>query len=357
MKIVLLTDTHFGMRNDNSLLLSENEKFFKDTFFPYIDEYKISTVIHLGDVVDRRKYINFNTANKLRKILLEPLSSRNINTYFIIGNHDVTFKNTNSINALRELFAKHSYPTFKIYDGEPEEVKFDDLSILFIPWITDDKMIKESTYKKIQESTARIVMGHLEIQGFEMYKGSIVSHGDDRNIFSKFDTVYSGHYHHKSTDGHIFYLGSHAEFTWSDYDDPKGFHVFDTETLNIEFIRNPRRVFYKIIYNDSDKEFLETKVDYSIYKDKYIKVIIKEKNNLYWFDKFIENLEAVNPYDIQTIEDTLNLNLEDSDIVNEAESTLDICHSYVDKLNSKDHSKNKIKSILTELHNEALSVR
>ena len=117
-------------------------------------------------------------------------------------------------------------------------------------------------------------MGHLEIQGFEMFKGSVVSHGDDRSVFGKFDICMSGHFHHRSTDGHIYYLGSHAEFTWSDYDDPRGFHIFDTETREITFIQNPFKMFKKIWYNDSEPDFINKKIDYSEFRGCMLKVIV-----------------------------------------------------------------------------------
>ena len=176
-------------------------------------------------------------------------------------------------------------------------------------------------------------------------------------LFRSFDMVMSGHYHHRSTNGHIWYLGSHAEFTWSDYDDPRGFHVFDTETRELTFIENPYKMFKKIWYNDTDDNFINSDIDYKQYKNSLVKVIVTNKSQPLWFDKFIENLESENPIDLQIVEDHLNLNLEnDSDIINEAESTLDIFKKYIESVESKSVSKEKLEKKIVELYNEALSV-
>lgn len=355
MKLALITDTHWGVRNDNVAFLDNSKKFLDNTFFPYLDEHNIRTVIHLGDIVDRRKYININTARRLREDFLQPLSLREIDFHLIIGNHDTYFKNTNDVNSGRELIVGR-YPTFKIYSNQAVTVDFDGLPILFIPWITSEN--KEETFNAIQKTNAQIAMGHLEIQGFEMFKGSIVSHGEDRSVFDKFDIVMSGHFHHKSTDGHIYYLGSHAEFTWSDYNDPRGFHIFDTETRELKFIQNPYRMFKKVWYNDSDDDFLQTKVDYSQFKDSIVKVIVTCKNNPYWFDKFIENIETEEPIQLQIVEDHLNLDLaeDEQQIINEAESTLDIFKKYINSYDNDQISKEKLTNKVVELYNEAISL-
>jgi len=354
MKIALITDSHWGVRNDNNIFLDNSKLFLDNIFFPYLDSNNIKTVIHGGDIVDRRKYININTAKRLREDFLTPLSERDLDVHIIAGNHDTYFKNTNNVNAIQEII-KGSYPKFKIYDKFAESVEFDGTSILFIPWICADN--REQVLNEIKSTKSQIAIGHLEIQGFEMYKGSIVSHGDDRSIFDKFDMVFSGHFHHRSTDGHIFYLGSHGEFTWSDYNDPRGFHIFDTEMREIKFIENPYKIFKKVWYNDSDENFLQTKVDYSQFKNSIVKVIVTNKTNHFWFDKFIENIESENPYQIQIVEDHLNLNLEeDEDIVNEAESTLDIFKKYIDGYEVKHIDKNKLSNKITELYNEAISL-
>ena len=353
MKIALITDTHWGVRNDNIAFLDNSKQFLDNVFFPYLDDANITTIIHLGDLVDRRKYININTARRLREDFLEPIAKRRIKTHIIAGNHDTYFKNTNSVNALSEL-VEGKYDNFEIHT-ESSTLLFDGVPILFIPWITDEN--RENTFHNIETTAAQIAMGHLEIQGFEMFKGSIVSHGDDRSVFSKFDLCMSGHYHHRSTDGHIFYLGSHAEFTWSDFDDPKGFHIFDTETRELTFIENPFKMFKKVWYNDADDSFLQKKIDYSQYRGCVIKVIVTNKTNHYWFDKFIENLEGENPIDIQIVEDHLHLNLEDDqDIVNEAESTLEIFKKYIDNYELKNIDKDKLTKKIFEIYNEAMGL-
>lgn len=353
MKIAIITDTHWGVRNDNVAFMDNSRLFLDTIFFPYIDDNKISTVFHLGDIVDRRKYINYNTASRLRNDFLEPLKWRGLDVHIVAGNHDTFFKSTNEVNAIKELI-EGSFP-FKTYTMGPEEVSFDGVPILFIPWICDDN--RKQTLDVIGKTKAQIAMGHLEIQGFEMYRGSIVSHGDDRKTFDRFDIVLSGHYHHRSSDGHISYLGSHGEFTWSDYNDPRGFHIFDTETREIKFIENPYRMFQKIWYNDVDNNFLNNEIDYTQYKNSLLKVIVTNKSNPYWFDKFIENLEQVNPLDIQIVEDHLNLSLEDdNEIVNEAESTLSIFKKFIDGIDDKNVNKEKLEKKIVELYNESLSL-
>ncbi len=93
-------------------------------------------------------------------------------------------------------------------------------------------------------------MGHLEIKGFEMHNGHMNEHGTEKSVFKRFEKVMSGHFHKKSDDGHIYYLGTQYEMTWSDYKCPKGFHIFDTQTRELSRIENDNTIFKKIIYND-----------------------------------------------------------------------------------------------------------
>jgi DNA repair exonuclease SbcCD nuclease subunit len=353
MKIALMTDTHWGVRNDNVAFMDNSKEFLDEVFFPTIEREAISTIVHLGDLVDRRKYINIRTASRLRQDFLEPLANGGYDVHFIAGNHDTYFKNTNSVNALQELVVD-KYP-FKVYDQLPWEADFDGTIVLMLPWICDEN--REVCLHKIKTTPAQIVMGHLELAGFEMYRGSIVSHGDDRHIFDRFDMVLSGHYHHRSSDGSIYYLGSHAEFTWSDYDDRKGFHILDTETRNLTFIENPYTMFDKFWYDDTSILTPTEGWDMRHYAGKIVKVIVKNKTDPYMFDRCIEAFEKAGVLEMQIVEDHLNLGVaEDEDIVNEAESTVNIFKKYIDQVNSPNLDKEKLEKTIVDLYNEARAV-
>ena len=237
MKIAIITDTHFGARNDNQNFNEFFYKFYENVFFPTLEDRGIKTCVHMGDVVDRRKFISYKIANDFRNRFIKRFGELGIDLHIIIGNHDTYYKNTNEVNAMEELVGKDRH---KIYT-DPEVVDFGDVPIQFIPWINAGNY--DASMAALSRSPAAIAMGHLEINGFEMQKGFPMSGSYDKEIFRRFDTVFSGHFHHKSDDGQIFYLGPPYEIYWNDYQDPKGFHIFDTETRELERIVNPYGIF------------------------------------------------------------------------------------------------------------------
>lgn len=353
-KIALITDTHWGARNDNMVFADYFCNFYDSVFYPYLDENRIRHVIHLGDIVDRRKYINYVTAKRMRSDFIDPIVERNITLHAIIGNHDTFYKNTNEVNSMTEMYQDRYEKNIHIV-SRPKEIEIDGCKIVLMPWICADTY--EDSMKMINESSAQILFGHLELRGFEMYRGQAIDHGDDPAIFNRFDIVCSGHYHHRSSKGNIHYLGCPYEMTWSDYNDPKGFHVFDTETRELTFIENPYKLFHKITYNDSANDMDEAlKIPDESLEGTFIKIIVVNKSNPYWFDMFIDKIEQAGAQDIQVVEDHHNLNLEDDgDIVDEAEDTITIVKKYVDKFNLN-IDKTELNKVIQNLYNEALTV-
>lgn len=355
MKLAIINDTHWGARSDNLVFLDYTKRFLDDIFFPYIDKHNIKRVCHLGDLVERRKYINIHTASRLRKDFLVPLDERKIETDIIAGNHDTYYKDTNEINALRELVVGRG-DNFKVYSKWATEIEVDGVPILLVPWINQEN--REDTLNRIKETKAQICFGHLELNGFEMRRGIKETDGDDPRIFSKFDIVLSGHFHHRHSHDNIHYLGAPLEFDWSDYGDPKGFHIFDTETRQIEFIENPYTIFKKIWYNDKNKSVKEVITDFNFdsYSGCFCKLIIEEKTNPYWFDLFIEKLELAEVSNLQIVEDHLNMDvLEDEDIISAAESTIDIFMKSISQM-SDNIDKEGLTRIITELYSEAVAL-
>ncbi len=355
MKIALVTDTHFGARNDNTAFAEYFKQFYDTIFFPYLKENNITEIIHLGDVVDRRKYLNYQTAEIMQEAFFDPIIDNNYNVNIIIGNHDTYYKNTNKVNSISRLYNSYTGTNIHWHDNKPGVVNYDGLDIMLLPWICTDTY--EPFLKEVEETDCQVLFGHLELKGFIMHKGAVNMSGLESNIFDKFDVVCSGHFHHKSTVGNINYLGCPYEITWSDYDDPRGFHIFDTETRELEFIRNPLTMFHKIWYDDSNTTMEQVvNRNYEPMRNCYVKVIVTNKENPFWFDMFIERLEKVSPIHVQVVEDHLNLDLEsDDEIVSEAEDTLTILHKYVNTL-EVNVDKEKLETKIKDLYSEALSV-
>lgn len=332
-------------------MLEAQADFYSRIFFPYLKEHKIDTIIDLGDAFDRRKYVNFNTLNQAKQMFYNPIRDNNMNLYSIIGNHTSYYKNTNEINTMVELF--EDYSNIDVCWKKPELYTFDDLDILFCPWINSQNF--QESMEIIQTTKAPILMGHLEIQGFEMYKGSVNNEGFDQSIFNKFDIVMSGHFHHKSSYGNINYLGAPYQMTWGDYNDPRGFHMFDTTTRELTFIENPNHLFVKLFYDDT-KMSVENLSDLSFdVENKYVKVIVQNKDNPYLFDMWIDKVQHNSPADVKIVDDHQHLDLlDEEELLDEAEDTLSLIQKFVDSLDIKSN-KDEVTHFVQALYNEALN--
>ena len=356
-KIAVIADTHFGARGDNRFLLDWSREFFTNVFFPYLQKNSIQHLIHLGDLVDRRKFINFNTARRLRTDFLTPLEEQHIQTHIICGNHDTTFNNTNDVNALDELIVD-KFNNIHVYSG-PTEITIDDFKCLLVPWITDESM--KETLSLIRSTKAQACFGHLELTGFEMHQGHICENGMSPDVFDKFDIVFSGHFHSKSSSKNILYTGAFMEFTWSDYSQQKGFHIFDTETREVEFIKNPYSVHTKFYYNDTDKSIMTFFDDIDFdkrFKNKFVKVIVEKKNTHILLEQLCEKIEQAGAIQLQIVDETMNsdFDLDDESFVSEAESTLDILQKYIKKTYS-DKNVKEVDMFVSTLYNEALTIQ
>lgn len=347
MKIAIITDTHFGVKNDSSLFLDEFLSFFENSFFPYVKEHNITTVLHLGDLLDRRKFVNFHTLSEVRDRFVSFFVKENISLHCILGNHDTFYRNTSEINSMSELFSH--YKNIKVY-SEPITLTFDGLDIGLVPWINEGN--DKQSIKYLEDSAPSILMGHFEINGFQVISGVKHEHGLDPSMFEKFDAVYSGHFHIKQTDKNISYLGAPYQITFSDAHDAKGFHIFDTEDQSMTFIQNPRKMFHVISYDDKDKDPLEG-LQIDQFKNCYVKVIILNKTKPYTYDRFIDAIYGVAPVFVTFIEDVFEVSKED--IVDTTEDTITIINNEIDSMEEVD-DKSKLKKIVLELYMESLTL-
>ena len=350
MKVAIITDQHFGARNDSTVFLDFFQKFYDNTFFTTLDEQGINTVLILGDTFDRRKYVNFYALQRAKEMFFNKLSARGITVHMLAGNHDTYYKNTNDVNSPDLLLRE--YDNINVID-KPQTIHLDygntAADILMLPWICADNY--NQTMTEIQNTSATLCMGHLEIAGFAMYRGMESHEGMDKTLFDKFDLVFSGHYHHRSDDNHIFYLGNPYELTWQDYNDPRGFHLFDTSTRKLEFIQNPYRMFERIEYDDrGDTIDLDT-IDL---KDMFIKLVVTNKTDHNKFDKFTTKLYNKGCYEIKIIEDMTDFETGTIDETIDLEDTMSVLNSYIDSVETE-ADKEKIKSLMKALYTEAIN--
>lgn len=351
MKVAILGDTHFGARNDSLIFHEHFRKFYEEVFFPYLEENGIEKIIQLGDLFDRRKYVNFATLHHSRKYFFDRIE-RDFVMWALVGNHDTYHKNTNEINSPELLL--RDYKSTRVVN-EPKLLELDDRKMLLVPWICEDN--HKEIEQAIKKTDADIVLGHFELKGFEMYRGAVCDEGMGTSIFGD-KMVLSGHFHHRSTVNNITYVGTAYQMTWSDHGDEKGFHILDTDDMSMTFVPNPFVMFHKVVYDDTKITSVADigKMDFASLKDTYVKVIVRTKENPTWFDVFIDKLEQAGVADLQVVEDHFNLNLEDdSDIIDEAEDTLTIIGKCVDQLDVQNDRK-KLDTLLRELYYEALNV-
>jgi len=339
MKVLVITDQHFGVRNDSLVYVEYYRKFYSTVVIPFIKKFGIEHVLCLGDTFDRRKSVNFNSLEAAKEMWFTPLEQMGVSMTMLVGNHDIYYKNTLRVNSPDLLLGE--FGNIQVVDV-PTELSIGGLSIFCVPWICDSN--RDDTYRLLESSTSRLCVGHLEFTGFEAVPGLVMEHGYSSDPFAKFEKVLSGHYHTKSNKKNIHYLGNPYELYWNDYKTRKGFHILDTETLDLKFYRNPYTIFEKIFYNDS------VQIDMDQYKDKYVKLVVEEKKDQVKFDKVVSLLYDVGVVDLKIIED-LSVELDEVEHL-ETEDTLSLLERYIDDSECQ-ADKQSVKDIIKTLYLEA----
>ncbi len=345
MKVAIITDQHFGARKGSKYLHDYFKKFYEELFFPYLEENNIKVVIDMGDTFDNRRNIDLWSLEWAKENYYNKLRDLGITVHTIVGNHTAYYKNTNTVNSVNLLLSE--YKNVIVY-SEATEVKLDKLKVLFIPWINQEN--DQNTRKLIQKTSCKCAMGHLELNGFRAHRGHVMEDGMGCELFEKFELVFSGHYHTRSDNGKIFYLGNPYEMFWNDVNDTRGFHIFDTETLEHTPINNPFKLFYNIYYEDTPYQIF----DASEYENKIVKIIVRKKSNIKSFEKFVDKLYSSGIQELKIIE---NFDIIESGdfTVEETENTLSILNRYIDE-SEINLDKSIVKNLFQELYRQACEV-
>ena len=341
-KVLLITDQHFGVRNDNLHYVERYRKFYTEVVLPKIDEEGITEVLNLGDTFDRRKGVNFASLEAAKEMWFRPLQERGIKQTILLGNHDIYFKNTLRVNSPELLLGE--FDNIEIIYCPGERVIGGKLMML-VPWICDEN--RQACWEAINDTDAKYCMGHFELNGFDPIPGYTMTHGDDPEVFKKFKLVCTGHFHCKSSKANIRYLGNPCQLYWNDYGLERGFHILNNNG-SLKFYENPFKTFHKIYYNDDIKLTPRQIKDLD---GMYVKVIVEEKKDQVKFDSIVRRLQAADLADLKIIED-MSYELDDVDDDVEMEDTLTILEQCVSEFDNK----KDIFKILKSLYMEAVEV-
>ena len=297
----------------------------------------------MGDTFDSRKGIDFAALQWSKENYFDRLRDMGVTVHTIVGNHTAYYKNTNDINAIDLLLRE--YNNVKVY-AETTSIMIDDCNILLVPWINKEN--EEKSVALINKSQASVCMGHLELNGFRATPGHMMEHGMDWSIFKKFKKTYSGHYHCRSNQDNIYYLGNPYEMFWNDVNDVnRGFHLFDTETLEHSPVNNPYRLHHIVYYKDTDHQLFDARY----LKDKIVKLVVRERNDQVKFEKFVDKLYNSNVAELKVVE---NFGLPESAEFEafESEDTLSILNRYIEE-SDIDLDRSRLQKMVQNVYQEA----
>lgn len=283
----------------------------------------------------------------------DPLVEYGFHMHALLGNHDITLRESLSINTPESMLQDYIKSGHLTVYKEPTVVNVDSNTTFdIIPWICQENQEAVMAFMN-RKKASDLCLGHFEIQGASMYKG-IPGHGGlSQDLFERYEATLSGHYHTRSflNDGKINYVGTPYELTWMDANDPRGFTVFDTVTRKFEFIQNQEVMFKKVYYRGNNSPIPEG------IEEKYVKLIVERKDDIKDFDAFLNSVRLLNPFDLAIIEnhdDLVGGNIGDDGEV-EIEDTLTIIANYIDSLQTS-VDKDKVKSYINGLYAEGMSV-
>lgn len=343
MKIAVIGDVHFGARNSNTVVESWQRRFYEEIFWPYMDEHGIKTIIQTGDYFDNRKWLNIQSLAFQKEVFVKPAQEREVSTYVIVGNHDIPLRHSLANSSVEQILGNEEY--FCVLT-KPHTEMFEDKAITFMPWICKEN---EEEATKVINKGGDIIVGHFDIQGALMYPGAFSDEGLQSADFSKWNDVWSGHYHAQSHNGNIRYVGTPYQMMWNDSSTRHGFWIYDTADGSMTFVENYLRYFHRLTWDDGLDTVFPTEL-----KNSYVKITVKKKTDFEKFEKFIDQVNFLSPFEVKITESFEEFNAENVDDLIEVHSTQDLIAEYVDDVAST--NTEAIKQLMLKIYEEAQQV-
>ena len=244
-RCLIVSDTHFGVRNSSYEWLDIMKDYFNNFFIPLLKrEAKPGDfVMHCGDVFDSRHSLNLLVMNEAMAIFEQIAEIMPI--VIILGNHDIYRKESNEINSAKIL---RWIPNITVLE-EPTVMKVANNKLLLMPW----RKSVEDEIECVSAHEADYLFCHTDVKGLKFNKFTEIEHGMELMNMQKFKKVYSGHIHYAQLRKNFRMVGCPYQLTRSDINNEKGIWLVDFENDTETYFKNDyspnfmRIIFEKIL--------------------------------------------------------------------------------------------------------------
>ena len=356
--IAIITDIHFGYKNNHKQRFEETMSFFGQQFFPYIYQNKIKHVLCAGDIFDSRTTIDWWILDQLKERFFKWFDEHDVKLHIAIGNHDVYRKDAIDTNAFNHIL--NDNPNCIAYSSI-STIEIGKYIIGMIPWQVKPK---ETVFP-----IADILVTHSELKGFSFTKGIESKEGYTEEDFKDYKLILNGHMHIKSTKGKLVNIGNPFQKDWGDFNEDKGFYVLG-DNFDLTFIHNeicPKHV--KILYDNLTGHYtaygykeheldITEKTAIEIAKNNYVKLIYKGgmtkgldklHQAMLLVSKNNEKIELIDASEVVEICDSKEL----EENIKQDASPIKVIDSYVDSLILVDGiDKEKLNECMETLYKE-----
>lgn len=305
-KVGLIGDLHIGVRNGHNDMRLWIKEYLLNYALPFFKENNITDVFQVGDFYDVRRSLIGEDMWWMVDEFIPLLAEYEITWHQIGGNHTSIRKEELTVTwddwLERESIA-HGSRCVKAYTS-PQDLQIGDTLFSVVPWV--NKVNVDETIEYLKNTEGAVSLGHYELSNF-MMGSTLAKHGTlDEGLLTKFDAVYSGHYHNESRRSNIKYLGTPYALNWGEEEDctTRGLYTFDTLTQKLDFQPNPDNmsIFNVIEYNYEDiashklgkkwidREWLEEELGLA---GSVVKVEVVNRDNSKHYKDFLKAMKLV----------------------------------------------------------------
>lgn len=308
MKIVHCSDLHLGKRfSGNKDYVKKRYMDFFNAFAVFVDrveEIKPDVCLIAGDIFDKRE-INPDILSKTEYLFKRLKNNVKKEIIAIEGNHDNSrILEESWLEYLQEQNILKVFYYNRDFD-EKNYLKIDDIN--FYPVGYPGFMINEALTKlseKLNPQEKNIVLVHTGISGSTntlpgLVSTSILDLFKDKAIY-----IAGGHIHSFTTypkEKPYFFVSGSLEFSniQNEKSDKKGFILFDTDTLNYEFIelehrKRIKKDFSYSNFSNLENEFEKFVKELNLTGEEILVISVSLNNNDYINTENLENIAEKN---------------------------------------------------------------